>query len=121
MTICYLANDIGDGAGLLRSLTNNRAGTSAADIPREARVIGGGVCPCHSSERNRHGCRRGRGDKQFLEHVLLLSMTAGPTAHVHRSSRVPRKPHRVVDYWDLEPHKQRHYLEPHKQRLLYLA
>ena len=47
--------------------TNNRAWTHTAAIPRDARVIGGGICPSHSNERNRHGRRCGRRyDKQFL-------------------------------------------------------
>ena len=45
-------------------------------------VVGWWVCPRHSSEWNRHGCRRGRCDKQFLEHVLLLWMIASTTAHM---------------------------------------
>src|SRR5205823_3355462 len=48
--------------------------------------------------------RCGRGDKQFLEHVLLLSMTAGPTAHVTDPHACRGGPHSAVDYWDLEPH-----------------
>jgi hypothetical protein len=41
------------------------------DTPLTWGVIGLGrwVCPCHSSEWNRHGCCCCRGDEQFLEHV----------------------------------------------------
>src|SRR6478735_2999721 len=48
-------NAIRDRPWPLRNLTNPRTGTHAGVIPGEARVIGGGVCPCRSSERNRHG------------------------------------------------------------------
>ena len=36
-------------------------------------VVGLGrfIRPCHTGEWNRHGCRCGRGDEQFLEHVLF--------------------------------------------------
>ena len=44
--------------------------------------VGWWVCPCHSGEWNRYSCRCGRGDEQFLEHVLLLSMIASATAHM---------------------------------------
>ena len=55
----------------LCKITNYRAGTvAAADVPGDARVIAGGVSPCRSGEWNRHGCRGGRGDKQFLEHAF---------------------------------------------------